>query len=245
MTEERLVALRDFEQHLSYCFKDVSLLENALTHRSFVNENGGIDYCDNERLEFLGDAVLGLCVSDMLMLEFPDYTEGQLSKLRSSVVNEQTLAELAKKFRVGDYLLLGKGEEISGGREKNSLLANTFEAMIAAIYLDCGFNETLLIVRRFFSPLIEEGAQEIVYHDYKTIVQEFAQNRFRETPHYNLIGEYGPDHDKVFEMELTLGSEITTIGMGKSKKEAEQQAAKKALELLEAEGSSKDFHASL
>lgn len=235
MTEERLAALRDFEQHLSCRFKDVSLLDNALTHRSFVNEKVGIDCRDNERLEFLGDAVLGLSVSDILMLEFPDYAEGQLSKLRASVVNEQSLAELARRFRVGDYLLLGKGEEISGGREKNSLLANTFEAIIAAIYLDCGFNETLLIVRRlFYSLLIEEGAQELIYRDYKTIVQELAQNRFRETPHYTLIGEYGPDHDKIFEMEMTLGSIITTIGMGKSKKEAEQAAAKKALEILKA-----------
>lgn len=240
MTEERLAALRDFEQHLSCRFKDISLLDNALTHRSFVNEKAGIDCRDNERLEFLGDAVLGLCISDMLMQEFPDYTEGQLSKLRASVVNEQSLAELAGRFSVGDYLLLGKGEEISGGREKNSLLANTFEAIIAAIYLDCGFNETLLIVRRLFSPLIEEGAQELIYRDYKTIVQELAQNRFRETPHYTLIGEYGPDHDKIFEMELTLGGIIATIGLGKSKKEAEQAAAKKALEMLEAEVPLKD-----
>jgi len=239
MTEERLAVLRDFEQHLSYRFTDIYILNNALTHRSFVNENVGMDYRDNERLEFLGDAALGLCLSDMLMLEFPDYAEGQLSKLRSSVVNELVLAGLARKLGVGNCLLLGKGEEISGGREKNSLLADTFEAIIAAIYMDGGFDETLLIIRKLFSPLIAEGAQEIVYRDYKTIVQEFAQNRFHETPRYNLIGEYGPDHDKVFETELTLGGEITTIGMGKSKKEAEQQAAKKAVEMLGPEVSSK------
>ncbi len=240
MTEERLAALKDFERLLSCRFEDVSILDNALTHRSFVNEKAGIGCCDNERLEFLGDAILGLCISDMLMREFPDYMEGQLSKLRASVVNEQSLAELARRFGVGNYLLLGKGEEISGGREKNSLLANTFEAIIAAIYLDCGFNETLLMVRKLFSPLIKEGAQELTYRDYKTIVQELAQNRFRDTPHYTLIGEYGPDHDKIFEMELTLGSIITTLGLGKSKKEAEQQAAKKVLEILKAEAPSKD-----
>jgi dsRNA-specific ribonuclease len=166
--------------------------------------------------------------------------EGQLSKIRASVVKEQPLAELARRFNVGDYLLLGKGEEMSGGREKNSLLANTFEAIIAAIYLDYGFNETLLIVKRLFSPLIEEGAQDLIYGDYKTIIQELAQNRFRETPHYTLTGEYGPDHDKIFEMELTLGSIIATIGQGKSKKEAERAAAKKALEMLEAEAPLKD-----
>lgn len=234
MNEERLAALRDFERHFSCRFQDISLLDNALTHRSFVNEKADIDCRDNERLEFLGDAVLGLCISDMLMLKFPDYTEGQLSKLRASLVKEQPLAELARRFRVGDYLLLGKGEENSGGREKNSLLANTFEALIAAIYLDCGFNETLLIIRRLFYSLIEEGGREFISRDYKTILQEIAHNR-RNTLQYALIGEYGPDHDKIFEIELTLGNIITATGLGKSKKEAERQAAKKALEILKAE----------
>jgi len=234
VTKERLAVLRGIEQRLSCSFRNILLLDNALTHRSFVNENVDNDCCDNERLEFLGDAVLELCISDILMQEFPDYMEGQLSKIRASVVKEQPLAEIARKFNVGDCLLLGKGEEMSGGRDKSSLLANTFEAIIAAIYLDCGFNETLLIVKRLFSSLIEEGMQKLVYRDYKTMIQELARNRFHDMPHYTLISEYGPDHDKIFEMELTIKSIVITVGRGKSKKEAEQEAAKKALETLEA-----------
>ncbi|MDO8724330.1 MAG: ribonuclease III, partial [Syntrophales bacterium] len=162
MTEERLAALHDFEQNLSWRFQDLSLLNNALTHRSFVNENPSLKCSDNERLEFLGDAVLGLCISDALMERFPDYAEGQLSKLRASLVNEQHLAELARKIRIGDYLLLGKGEETSGGREKNSLLADTFEAVIAAIYLDCGFDRAMVFVRSLFAPLLAGGTQELI-----------------------------------------------------------------------------------
>ena len=235
MNEERRAALRDFERNLSYFFQDISLLDKALIHRSFVNENPTLSCCDNERLEFLGDAVLELCISDMLMEEFPDYTEGQLSKLRASLVNEQPLAELARKFRIGDYLLLGKGEETSGGREKNSLLANTFEALMASVYLDCGFDGTMIFVRRLFASLIEEGAQESIYRDYKTALQEIAQNRFKEVPRYTLVDQCGPDHDKVFEMQLIIGGVIATTGTGKNKKEAEQQAAKKAMEILQQE----------
>ncbi len=236
MTDERFDDLRELEQRLSSRFRDISLLDNALTHRSFVNEKPCFVCRDNERLEFLGDAVLGLCISDILMEKFPDYTEGQLSKLRSSLVKEQPLAEMARKFGIGNYLLLGKGEESSGGREKNSLLANTMEALIAAVYLDCGFNETLLFVKRLFSFLIEDSARELTYSDYKTALQEVAQNRFREAPQYALLSEYGPDHDKIFEMELNIAGAITAVGTGKNKKEAEQQAARKALEMLNGEG---------
>ena len=236
MTEERLAALRELEERLPYRFRDISRLDSALTHRSFVNENPSLACRDNERLEFLGDAVLGLCISDMLIAEFPDYTEGQLSKIRASMVNEQPLAELARKFRIGEYLRLGKGEEGSGGREKNSLLANTFEALIAAIYLDGGLDETMLFLRKLFAPLIKEGTQEFLYRDYKTALQEMAQVRFKESPQYALTGEYGPDHEKTFEMKLTIGDIIATVGVGKTKKEAEQQAAKKALEQLQQGG---------
>lgn len=235
MTDERLAALGEFEQNLSYRFQDISLLDNALIHRSYVNENPTLACRDNERLEFLGDAVLGLCISDVLMEEFPEYTEGQLSKIRASVVNEQPLAELARKFSLGDYLLLGKGEENSGGREKNSLLANTFEALIAALYLDGGFDRTLALVRGLFVSLIAEGTQEFIYRDYKTALQELVQNRYRAIPQYVLVGEYGPDHEKIFEMKLTVADIIITSGKGKSKKEAEQQAAKTALEQLQGE----------
>jgi ribonuclease III len=233
MTDERQAALLRLQTGLDYHFQDIGLLDNALTHRSFVNENPTPEARDNERLEFLGDAVLELCISDMLMKKFPEYTEGQLSQLRASVVNEQPLAELAKSLRIGDYLLLGKGEEASGGRQKNSLLSNTFEALMAAIYLDGGFAKASEYIGQLFEFLIDEGLKQFMYRDYKTTVQQLSQSRFREFPRYSLISESGPDHDKTFEIQLSIADQITTIGAGKNKKEAEQQAAEKALRLLQ------------
>src|SRR3989339_2251970 len=157
MKEERVQALKELEAYLGYRFEDRGLLDNALTHRSFVNENSTLPCKDNERLEFLGDAVLELTVSDMLMKKFPDLAEGELSKLRASVVNEQPLAKLARSFRIGEFLLLGRGEEASGGRTKPSLLANAFESVIAAMYLDGGFNRAAAFTGRLFEPLIEAG----------------------------------------------------------------------------------------
>jgi ribonuclease III len=233
MTEERTAALNQFQEMIHYHFRDKNLLDTALTHRSFVNENPSLACHDNERLEFLGDAVLELCVSDLLMKKFPDYTEGQLSQVRASVVNEQPLAKLAKNFKVGDYLLLGKGEESSGGRTKPSLLSNTLEALLAAIYLDSSFKEVSEFISRLFALLINEEQKTFMYRDYKTMVQQISQNRFKEIPHYTLIREYGPDHDKTFEIELSITDKIITAGTGKNKKEAEQEAAEKALEALE------------
>ncbi len=232
MTDERLSILSNLQQILACTFNDINLLDNALIHRSFVNENPSQSYKDNERLEFLGDAVIGLCLSDMLIKKFPDYAEGQLSKLRAYVVNEQSLADLARKLDIGNYLLLGKGEEGSGGRTKTSILSNTFEAVTAAIYLDCGFDEAYKFLKRIFAPLIEEGTKSLIYRDYKTALQEICQNRFKETPKYTLIRETGPDHDKMFEISLVVAGAITATGTGKSKKEAEQRAAQKALEEL-------------
>jgi len=236
MNEERLQALRELEACLGYRFKDGALLNNALTHRSFVNENPGLSCKDNERLEFLGDAVLELTVSDMLMKNFPDYTEGQLSKLRASVVNEQPLAELARRFRIGDFLLLGRGEEASGGRTKPSLLANAFESIVAAMYVDGGFDQAAAFVGRLFEPLMQRGAVSAVYRDYKTAAQEICQNRFREVPRYAVISETGPDHDKRFETAFVVGDRTIATGTGRNKKEAEQQAAKTALENLQRNG---------
>ena len=233
LSAERIAALRNFEQILSYRFNDISLLDNALTHKSFVHENPTLESRDNERLEFLGDAVLELCVSDLLMKMYPDYAEGQLSKLRSSLVNEQPLADLSRRFKTGDYLLMGRGEESSGGRVKSSILANTFEAIIAAIYLDCGFEKTEEFMKNLIESLIERGERILVYKDYKTAVQEISQTRFKEIPRYTLIGEDGPDHDKVFKVRLFIADVITTYGTGKNKKEAEHQAAKKAWKELQ------------
>jgi ribonuclease-3 len=232
MNDERLLRLRNFQQTLAYNFNDINLLDNALIHRSFVNENPSLSCKDNERLEFLGDAVIGLCISDIVIKKFPDYAEGQLSKLRAYVVNEQSLAELARKLAIGDYILLGRGEESSGGRSKASILSNAFEAVTASLYLDCGFERVYTFLEKIFEPLIEEGTKSLVYKDYKTALQEICQNRFKETPKYTVIRESGPDHDKVFEIGLTFAGMITAAGVGKSKKEAEQRAAQKALEAL-------------
>jgi len=233
MDKERTEKLKDLEKRISYTFNDISLLGNALTHRSYVNEKQEFLCKDNERLEFLGDAVLELCISDILMKKFPDYTEGQLSKLRASLVNEQALSELAQNFHLGDFLLLGKGEESSGGRNKRSILSNTFEALMAAIYLDSGYEKTYGLITDLFQTSIENGIDQTIYRDYKTYVQEISQNRFKVIPEYVLIHQYGPDHDKIFEVELTIPGIPQTIGTGKNKKDAEQKAAKKALEELE------------
>ena len=231
MNEDRIRTLMDLQERLGWHFADIALLDNALTHRSFVNENAAA--CrDNERLEFLGDAVLELTVSDMLMRKFPDLAEGELSKLRASVVNEQPLAELARRFGLGEHLQLGRGEEGSGGRMKPSLLANALESLIAAMYLDGGFDRTAAFIGQLFGPLIEEGNISTVYRDYKTAVQEIAQLLFREMPRYVVISATGPDHDKRFETSLMIGERAIATGAGKSKKEAEQQAARSALEEL-------------
>ncbi|MGA3207840.1 MAG: ribonuclease III [Syntrophales bacterium] len=230
MTDERFASLKNFQQTLGYRFNKIDLLDNALIHRSFVNESPALSCKDNERLEFLGDAVIGLCLSDLLIRRFPDYAEGQLSKLRAYVVNEQSLAGLARKLKIGDYLLLGRGEEGSGGRTKASILSNAFEAVAAAIYLDCGFEKTYKFMENLFEPIVEEGIKSIIYKDYKTALQEICQNRFKEMPRYTLIKETGPDHDKVFEISLAIAGKIMTAGTGKSKKDAEQQAAQRALE---------------
>jgi ribonuclease III len=231
MTEDRTTSLDELQQALGYRFRNPDLLNIALTHRSYANENTSDACPDNERLEFLGDAVLDLCISDLLMSQYPDYREGRLSQLRAAIVNEPPLAEMARSFRLGDYLLLGKGEEGSGGRCKASLLADSFEALVAAIYLDSGFEHAAALIRRLFEPLIAQSHR--IYQDHKTALQQMCQSLYRETPRYTLIREYGPDHDKIFEVQLCLAERIITTGSGKNKKEAERQAAEKAIRILE------------
>ena len=234
--EERHSRLKELERILNYSFSSIRLLDKALTHRSYVNENQDLDLEDNERLEFLGDAVLDLCISDLLMKEFPAYSEGQLSKIRASIVNETTLAGVAKEYRIGEFLLLGKGEESSGGRAKNSILSNAVEAVIAAIYMDRGFEQTLAYLESIFNPFIKKWIHFPIYKDYKTFLQEFSQNRFKVVPKYQLIHESGPDHEKVFHVQLTITDVLTATGIGKNKKDAEQQAARNAIEQLRETG---------
>jgi len=235
MDKNRLGYLHDLEERLNYRFRDIDLLSIALTHRSYVNENPDPPLADNERFEFLGDAVLGLCVSDLLINKYVDFSEGTLSKIRAGIVNEKPLAELASSLQLGDCLLLGKGEENSGGRTKDSLLANSLEAVIASIYLDSGFNEAKNILEILLAPLLEDSVLLSQNFDYKTDLQEFCQKRYKIAPVYTIIDSSGPDHAKIFEVQVTVADKMPQTGYGKSKKEAEKQAAQKAWEILQIE----------
>ena len=223
----------ELQRKLLYEFENANLLAEALRHSSFVNEQADIGMRDNERLEFLGDAVLNLVIGDMLMQRYPDSEEGDLSRMRANLVNETQLAAIARSLNFGSYLQLGKGEIQTNGREKNSILADTLEAVMAAIYLDGGFEAAFNVIDRHFSPLISAGATPMVSYDYKSQVQEFVQVTQQEMPLYTVIHESGPDHDKTFQVRLQL-QQLEAEGVGKSKKMAEQDAARKALELLKA-----------
>ncbi|MEN6464846.1 MAG: ribonuclease III [Syntrophaceae bacterium] len=233
MENERIAKLKLLEAAVGHEFADLRLLDVALTHRSFINENSQPGLRDNERLEFLGDAVIDLCISDLLMKKYPDYNEGKLSRMRSLLVNEYPLADMGRKFSLGEYLRLGKGEESSGGRNKSSILSNAFEAVVAAIYLDSGFDRVAAVLTRLFEPLLVQNAHDLLFRDFKTQLQEVSQELFKTIPKYSLMDEFGPDHDKTFVVQLGIANRILTSGMGKSKKEAEQEAARRALEELD------------
>jgi len=223
---------KKLEKKLSYSFKDSPLLTQALTHTSYTNENPSGMNPDNERLEFLGDAVLDLIITRLLIDKFPEAAEGELSRLRSALVNEQMLSSMAGNFDIGKYLLLGKGEDITGGRSKDSILSAAYEAIIGAIYLDSDFTSAFQVVESHFSSLISAVEDESFHRDYKTELQEISQALFSSPPDYILTGEAGPDHDKSFEVGILMNGNILGKGRGKSKKAAEQQAAREALILL-------------
>ena len=204
-------------------FRDEALRETALTHRSYAFEHG-IDET-NERLEFLGDSVLGLVVTDMAFAAFPTKSEGELAKLRAAIVNAQALAQVARSLDLGSLVRLGKGEEQSGGRDKESILADALEAVFGAVYLDLGLDEARVLIERLFRPLMEAGGEP----DYKTNLQELASRELRTLPEYRLE-ERGPDHEKEFTATVYLGGEALGVGVGKSKKEAEQRAAREAFD---------------
>ncbi|MBI5479573.1 MAG: ribonuclease III [Deltaproteobacteria bacterium] len=225
-----------FEARLGYRFRDRRLLEMALTHKSYLNENPSPAREDNERLEFLGDAVLNLTVGHLLMEGQPLRAEGELSRSRALVVNEAGLARVAEALALGDWLFLGKGEEQTGGRRKPSLLADACEAVMAAVYLDGGYDVVLRVVRQLFEPRLRE-ARDPANADFKTRLQERAQGRLRCSPRYSVVSENGPDHDKVFEVALSLDGREVARGRGRSKKEAEQRAAAQALQVLDDEDS--------
>jgi ribonuclease-3 len=221
------------ERLVGHKFTSHELLLEALTHRSYSNENPSMGLKSNERLEFLGDAVLALAVSHLLMDAFPHENEGQLSRRRALLVNEKALARKAVEFHLGDYLLLGKGEQRTGGRTKDSLLANALEALIGALYLDGGYATAAKFIKRIFQSDLQEKAAQAAAEDFKTRLQEVTQARLKTTPIYRVVSEEGPDHDKHFHVELEIGDGRRTSGYGRSKKEAEQQAAKKMLRLIQ------------
>lgn len=204
-----------------------ALLLQAMTHKSYANEQSG-DALYNERLEFLGDAVLGLLVAEALMAAHPDLEEGKLSRLRASLVNARSLADAARARGVGVVLCLGKGEERTGGREKDSLLADAYEAMLGALYLDQGLEAARAVVQADFAARIDAGEPAVAHRDHKTALQELAQARFGEAPDYRLVDESGPDHDKQFSVETWVDGACVGRGQGRSKKQAERRAAREA-----------------
>jgi ribonuclease III len=227
--------ISELSERLGYGFKDPKLLELACIHKSFGNEHRAaqpLEARDNERLEFLGDAVLDLIVSLCLLEAFPKSSEGDLSKLRAGLVNEKSLARLAKTLELGEFIWLGKGEEQTGGRAKESILASTLEAVVAAVFSDGGFAAADAWVRELFAARLKGIRGEDGLQDYKTTLQELVQGRFKSAPRYELVQASGPDHDKTFEVRVLINGALTATASGKSKKEAEQQAAKLALEQL-------------
>lgn len=226
--EEDMSSLTDFEDKIGYHFKNQGLLRQALTHSSYANERHMKKLSDNERLEFLGDAVLEIISSDFLYHNYPDVPEGQLTKLRASIVCEPTLALCTKELDLGDYLYLGRGENQTGGRKRKSILSDALEAVIGAIYLDGGFANAKEFVLKYIMTDIEHKQ---LFYDSKTILQELVQGERRQLS-YRLIGESGPDHDKSFSVEVCVDDEVISTGTGHTKKAAEQEAAYKALLIL-------------
>jgi len=231
--EERLASLKELESRLGYRFNKIEWLDKALTHKSFANETNPSGKVSNEVLEFLGDAVLNLVVSHLLLQEFPESQEGTLSTLRSHLVKRSSLALLSKELHLDGYLLLGKSELLNGGAKKSSILANAYEALIGAIYMDSGLDRVLEIVRSHIKSYLFFETPISLFNDYKSLLQEHFQKTHGLTPQYRVLKESGPDHDKRFQASVSIGEEVKGIGYGKSKKEAEQEAAKKALEGLQ------------
>ena len=222
--------IKDLEEALGYRFRNISLLQNAVTHSSYANERWHNSLLSNERLEFLGDSVLGMLVAEYLYRNFPNRPEGELTRMRADMVCEKTLAAAADRIGLGSHLLLGHGEEQTGGRRRSSILADAMESVIAASFLDGGLNAALSIIRRFI--LVEVPVSSFRNEDFKTELQELVQKKKDQTLTYTLLSESGPDHDKCFEVELKLNNEAVGRGIGSSKKRAEQMAAKNALEVL-------------
>ncbi len=223
---------KELTKILGYEFKRSDLLSQAFRHSSYVNEHAEQFLEDNERLEFLGDAVLDLAIGHRLMDLFKEAEEGDLSKFRAMVVDEAGLYQVAKRLKLGNYLFLGKGEEQSSGRTKPSILANTMEALLGSLYLDAGFEKSMSIISVLFAPLLEKVGTKDMPYDFKSQLQEYTQKIHKILPKYSLSHESGPAHDKTFKVELSLNDEVLAEAEGKSKKEAEQKAAREAFYCL-------------
>ena len=222
--------IKDLEAAIGYKFKNIALLQNALAHSSYANERWHNSLMSNERLEFLGDSILGMCVAEYLYCTFPDRPEGELTRMRADMVCEQTLANVAGRIGLGSHLLLGKGEEQGGGRTRNSILADAVESVIAATFLDGGMGAAKQFIQKYI--LVEVPVKKLHNVDYKTSLQELVQQKKNQVLSYALVGESGPDHDKHFEVEVSLNGKVVGLGSGSSKKRAEQDAARVAIESL-------------
>jgi ribonuclease-3 len=227
-----LAGLAACEQTLGISFNRPSLLVQALTHSSYANENPAIAPVSNERLEFLGDAVLGLVVAEQLYRDFPELSEGDMTKLRAYLVKQETLSAVAKRIDLGSHLYLGKGEDGSGGREKHANLARALEAVIAAVYLDQGMKSAETLILKLLEPELRTAFSTGVVTDFKSRLQEYIQSQSQPPPSYHLIETTGPDHDRTFTVEVRSGDAVLAQGTGKSKKSAEAEAARLALESL-------------
>ena len=222
--------INELEKAIGYQFRNITLLQNALSHSSYANERWHDSLKSNERLEFLGDSVLGMLVAEHLYHTFPNRPEGELTRMRADMVCEKTLAMVANRLDLGRHLMLGKGEETGGGRNRDSILADAVESVLAACYLDGGMDAAVQFVRKFI--LVNVPVTKLHNTDYKTALQELVQQKKNQVIAYRLVGESGPDHDKQFQVELTLNGEVVGVGTGSSKKRAEQAAAQSAIEKL-------------
>jgi len=222
--------IKDLEAAIGYRFQNITLLQNALTHSSYANERWHNSLKSNERLEFLGDSILGMVVAEYLYRNFPDRPEGELTRMRADMVCEKTLASVAARINLGQHLMLGNGEEQGGGRSRDSILADAVESVIAASFLDGGMAAARSFIEKFI--LVEVPVRKMHNADYKTALQELIQQKKNQTLSYALVGESGPDHDKRFEVEVSLNGRVIGTGTGSSKKRAEQMAAQSALENL-------------
>ncbi|MFH0914618.1 MAG: ribonuclease III [Chloroflexota bacterium] len=227
-----MTEIAELEQLLGVALQDKTLLELALVHSSYLNENPTFAPASNERLEFLGDAVLGLIIAEKLYQDFPALSEGEMTKLRAALVRRETLAMVAETLELGAYLYLGRGEEAGGGRHNTANLAATLEAVVAAVFLDRGMETARGLVLRLFGPEIEKTMSQGARLDYKSALQEAIQARYQQTPHYSLLEVTGPDHDRRFTVAVMLGSRVLGKGAGRNKRAAETEAARVALEEL-------------